>query len=200
VCSSDLIIRKFREINQNSREEKISEIENLEEQKFYNGKKDELITSSEESLNKDKKNLLKKKLVETGMLEDKIEFCLKEKEKTEDVIKYIDEMSSDDKSKIKNRAAYIYKLVKNGFIPPEGFKSNKEIKEQKKLKLTIEEFGEKIRIDFGSKKINYFSPRKDLKYPLSLIPNNMTFLYKKSSSGIPIAGHFSEWLDEKFFI
>jgi hypothetical protein len=137
-------------------------------------------------------------LRELGMVEDMINFCLVRQGNTENIIKYLKEMSPAEQEKIKNIPGYIYKLVRDGFTPPEGFETVQEVEERKERKRSTEEFGEKIRKEFEEGKIKYFSPKEDLKFPLSIIPNNIQFLYKKSN-GMPLAGLFSEFMDEKFF-
>jgi len=137
-------------------------------------------------------------LRERGMAEEMINFCLVRHGDTENVIKLLKEMSPAEQEKIKNIPGYIYKLVRDGFTPPEGFETVQEVEERKERKRTTEEFGEKIRKEFEEGRIKYFNPKEGLKYPLSIIPNNFQFLYKKSN-GIPSADNFSEWMDEKFF-
>jgi len=137
-------------------------------------------------------------LRERGMAEEMINFCLVRQGDTENVIKLLKEMSPAEQEKIKNIPGYIYKLVRDGFTPPEGFETVQEVEERKERKRSTEEFGEKIRKEFEEGKIKYFSPKEDLKFPLSIIPNNIQFLYKKSN-GMPLAGLFSEFMDEKFF-
>jgi len=132
------------------------------------------------------------------MAEDMINFCQNRYEDTENVIKYLKEMSPGEKEKIKNIPGYIYKLVRDGFTPPEGFETAQEVEERNERKKATEEFGEKIRKKFEEGKIKYFAPKEGLKFPLSIIPNNIQFLYKKSN-GMPLAGLFSEFMDEKFF-
>ncbi len=137
-------------------------------------------------------------LRDLGMAEDMINFCQNRYEDTENVIKYLKEMSPGEKEKIKNIPGYIYKLVRDGFTPPEGFETAQEVEERNERKKATEEFGEKIRKKFEEGKIKYFAPKEGLKFPLSIIPNNIQFLYKKSN-GMPLAGLFSEFMDEKFF-
>jgi len=137
-------------------------------------------------------------LRELGMAEDMINFCQNRYEDTENIIKYLKEMSPGEKEKIKNIPGYIYKLVRDGFTPPEGFETAQEVEERRERKKAAEEFGEKIMKKFEEGKIKYFSPKEGLKFPLSIIPNNIQFLYKKSN-GMPLAGLFSEFMDEKFF-
>jgi len=151
------------------------------------------------NVNKEKSNSpLAIFLRERGMAEEMINFCLVRHGDTENVIKLLKEMSPAEQEKIKNIPGYIYKLVRDGFTPPEGFETVQEVEERKERKRTTEEFGEKIRKEFEEGKIKYFSPKEDLKFPLSIIPNNIQFLYKRSN-GIPLAGIFSEWMNEKFF-
>jgi len=137
-------------------------------------------------------------LRDLGMAEDMINFCQNHYEDTENVIKYLKEMSPGEKEKIKNIPGYIYKLVRDGFTPPDGFETAQEVEERNERKKATEEFGEKIRKKFEEGKIKYFAPKEGLKFPLSIIPNNIQFLYKKSN-GMPLAGLFSEFMDEKFF-
>lgn len=137
-------------------------------------------------------------LRELGMAEDMINLCQNRYEDTENIIKYLKEMSPGEKEKIKNIPGYIYKLVRDGFTPPEGFETAQEVEERRERKKAAEEFGEKIMKKFEEGKIKYFSPKEGLKFPLSIIPNNIQFLYKKSN-GMPLAGLFSEFMDEKFF-
>jgi hypothetical protein len=132
------------------------------------------------------------------MAEDMINFCQNRYEDTENIIKYLKEMSPGEKEKIKNIPGYIYKLVRDGFTPPEGFETAQEVEERNERKKAAEEFGEKIMKEFEEGKIKYFTPKEGLKFPLSIIPNNIQFLYKKSN-GMPLAGLFSEFMDEKFF-
>ena len=132
------------------------------------------------------------------MAEDMIKICQNHYEDTENIIKYLKEMSPGEKEKIKNIPGYIYKLVRDGFTPPEGFETAQEVEERNERKKAAEEFGEKIRKEFEEGKIKYFTPKEGLKFPLSIIPNNIQFLYKKSN-GMPIASLFSEFMDEKFF-
>lgn len=138
------------------------------------------------------------RLKELGMAEQQIVFCLQKKETTEDVLKYIDEMSLYEKNKIQKLPGFIYKLVKDEFRPPEGFESAKVAESKKEKKKVLEEFVTIINAKFRNKEITHFSPREGVKYPISVIPNNFTFLYKKND-GVPIAGIFAEWADEKFF-
>jgi len=137
-------------------------------------------------------------LRDLGMAEDMINFCQNRYEDTENVIKYLKEMSPGEKEKIKNIPGYIYKLVRDGFTPPDGFETAQEVEERNERKKAAEEFGEKIMKEFDEGKIKYFAPKEGLKFPLSIIPNNIQFLYKKSN-GMPLAGLFSEWMEERFF-
>ena len=137
-------------------------------------------------------------LRDLGMAEDMINFCQNHYEDTENVIKYLKEMSPGEKEKIKNIPGYIYKLVRDGFTPPDGFETAQEVEERNERKKAAEEFGEKIMKEFDEGKIKYFAPKEGLKFPLSIIPNNIQFLYKKSN-GMPLAGLFSEWMEERFF-
>jgi hypothetical protein len=137
-------------------------------------------------------------LRERGMAEEMINFCLVRESVTKNVIKLLNEISPAQKENIKNIPGYIYKLVHDGFTPPEGFETVEEVEERRENKRKTEEFGEKIRKEFEEGRIKYFNPKEGLKYPLSIIPNNFQFLYKKSN-GMPSADNFSEWMDEKFF-
>lgn len=141
---------------------------------------------------------LAQKLKELGMAEAQIELCLQKKEKTEDVLKHLNEMPPAEKNMIKNIPGFIYKLVITEFKPPEGFISAKAAEDKKEKRKTVEDLAALIEEKFRNKEITHFTPKKGIKYPISVIPNNATFLYKKND-GVPIAGLFAEWADEKFF-
>lgn len=138
------------------------------------------------------------KLNNFRMAQEQINFCMENKELTEDVLKYFNEQPQPERDKIKNPAGFIYKLVKDGFKAPEGFKSCKEVKEMAEKKKAVEEFGDIITELLNKGEIKYFCPGEGKKYPISCIPNNNTFLYT-SRKGLPVAGNFREWMNKKYF-
>jgi len=131
------------------------------------------------------------------MGEEQINFCLEQRETAENVFKYVSEMPPAEKVKIKNMAGYIYSTVKNGFKAPEKFETVRSAEDRKEKKIALEEFGEKIKKSMDKGEIKFFCPREGEKYKLTSIPNSQMFLYNKK--GNPVAGHFSEWLDDRFF-
>ena len=141
---------------------------------------------------------LAQKLLELNMAEDQIKVCMRRPEDTENVLKYIWEMSPFERDKISNIAGYVFSLVRGGFKPPENFETVKAEEERKEKKRTIEEFGDFIRESLNNGKVKYFSPVAGEKYKITSIPNSQVFLYNKK--GKPAAGNFGEWMDEKFFV
>lgn len=141
---------------------------------------------------------LSQKLKDLGIAEQQIPLCLQKKEKTEDVLKYFNEMPPAEKDKLHNIPGFIYTLVMGEFKPPEGFISAKAAANKKERKKRIEELAALIEEKFRNKKITYFSPEEGIKYPLRTIPNNQTFLYT-NRKGLPTAATFAEWADIKFF-
>jgi len=140
---------------------------------------------------------LAEKLRELNMGEEQINFCLERRETAENVLKYVSEMPPTEKQKIKNMAGYVYSTVKNGFKAPEKFETVKATEDRRERKIALEEFGEKIKKAMDKGDIKFFCPREGEKYKLTSIPNSQMFLYNKR--GNPVAGHFSEWIDERFF-
>jgi len=140
---------------------------------------------------------LAEKLRELNMGEEQVNFCLEQRETAENVLKYISEMPPLEKTKIKNMAGYIYSTVRNGFKAPEKFETVKATEDRRERKMAVEEFGEKIKNAMDRGEIKYFCPGGNEKYKLTSIPNPQMFLYNKR--GNPMAGHFSEWLDDRFF-
>jgi len=140
---------------------------------------------------------LAEKLRELNMGEEQINFCLEQRETAENVLKYVSEMPPAEKQKIKNMAGYVYSTVKNGFKAPEKFETVKATEDRKERKIALEEFGEKIKEAMDKGEIKYFCPGEGKKYLLSSIPSPQVFLYNKK--GKLTAGHFSEWLDNRFF-
>ena len=141
--------------------------------------------------------LLEEELREMQIAESQIKVCLKKSEETENILKYIQEMSPAEKDKISNIPGYIFSLVKGGFKPPENFETVKAAEERKKKKKNVEEFGEYIKDIMDNGKALFFSPAPEEKYKITSIPNSQIFLYKKK--GMPVAGNFKDWLDEKYF-
>jgi len=137
------------------------------------------------------------KLRELNMAEEQISFCMERRETTENVLKYVSEMPPAEKVKIKNMAGYIYSTVRNGFKAPDKFETVRSAEDRKEKKIALEEFGEKIKEAMDKGEIKYFCPGGNEKYKLTSIPNQQMFLYNKR--GNPMAGHFSEWLDDRFF-
>jgi len=137
-------------------------------------------------------------LKELNMSTPQINICLQQPEITENVLKYINEMPPAEKDKIQNKAGYIYSTIKNGFKPPDNFITVQAAAEKKDRKASIEAFGARIKAGMDNGTINYFCPRDGEKYKLTSIPSSQIFLYNKR--GNPGSGHFSEWLDEKYFV
>lgn len=140
-----------------------------------------------------------KKLRELKMGESQIRFCLERRDITENIFKYLSEMAPAEKDKIKNMAGYVYKMVRDGFEPPEGFISNGEVREKMERKKVREEFGEKIRKAFEEGTIKYFVPEECKRFHLTIVPDCQNFVYRKSLNGLPVSGRFDEWFDEKYF-
>ena len=98
---------------------------------------------------------------------------------------------------INNPPGYIYQLVKEGFNAPEGFESAEAAEKKQTKRKTLEKIGHKVKEEFEAGIISSFSPQEDLKYPISMIPNNIMFIYKKN--GLPITERFADWPSEEYF-
>lgn len=139
---------------------------------------------------------LAEKLRNMSMAEPQINVCVENKDVTEDVIKYVSEMPPVEKESIKNIPGFIYKLVKDGFKPPEGFESSKQVEEKEKRKEAIKDFVENFKEKLNSREIKYFTP-DGKKYNITSVPNDSMFLYMKD--GKPQCARFCEFMDESLF-
>lgn len=101
---------------------------------------------------------LRERLKALGMNPPQVEFCTAPENREKSVV--VLEMMAG-KAGIKNVPAYLYKLVRDGFLRPEGFESQKEKEEEKeaaeRLRARIVSLVEKIR----EGRVRYFVPRRD---------------------------------------
>ena len=105
------------------------------------------------------------------MNSSQINFCLQSDEnrrKTELVLEFMGQRIQNGE-KIVNKPAYLYKLVKDGFIKPQIFETKKEQDEkqtkEEELRNAIKEIARKIHTG----EIKYFKPREGLRHKIECV-------------------------------
>jgi len=147
----------------------------------------------------EKNKKLTKKLQNIGVGKSQIKRCMKNTELTENVLKYFEEMPPNKKDKIANKAGYICKMIiQEEFTPPENFIPQEAIEESIKRRKASEEFGKKIEKKFRSGEITHFLPSEGKRFTITVIPNEMMFLYT-NQTGKRMCGTFREWMEDKYF-
>lgn len=129
------------------------------------------------------------------MAEKEIAFCLSKRSETEIALKLLSEMDPKKREKLKNRAGYIFEMVKNGPKIPQGFVTPEEAKktEQKERKLRA------FLKEFKEKRLRYFCPGKNKNYEILTVSGDSGFFYRKDDGSEPFST-FEKWADLKYFL
>ena len=149
-------------------------------------------------------DLLGEKLAALGMNPSQVRFCTSDENREKSAV--VLEMIAG-KEGIKNVPAYLYKLVRDGFLKPEGFRSLQEKGEKKqageRLQARILSIGEKIR----EGRVRHFVPRKEKRCEIRHFndsggdPLHWTVTYREEEGVYPVerVAFIREWTEERFW-
>ncbi|RJR08455.1 ParB/RepB/Spo0J family partition protein [Candidatus Parcubacteria bacterium] len=138
-------------------------------------------------------------LRDAGMGKVQIDFCVSRRniETALNILKYLSEMTPQEKASIKNIPGYIFKMVRDGFTPPPGFVSYREVQEKTERKRTVKLVSQTVRQAFEAGTKVFFSPKDEVFYPIETI-SGMTFTYRHPERG-RMGGTFTEWPSLEYF-
>jgi len=138
-------------------------------------------------------------LRDAGMGKGQIDFCVSRRniETTMNILKYLNEMTPQERVSIKNIPGYIYKMVRDGFTPPPGFVSYQEAQEKAERKKAIKLVGQTVWQSYQSGQRIFFCPKEGVAIPITTVPNPDSFVYHRD--GRTIAASFADWPKIEYF-
>jgi len=113
------------------------------------------------------------------------------------ILKYLNEMTPQERVSIKNIPGYIYKMVRDGFTPPPGFVSYQEAQEKAERKKAIKLVGQTVWQSYQSGQRIFFCPKEGVAIPITTVPNPDSFVYHRD--GRTIAASFADWPKIEYF-